>query len=151
ATRGIEDTINHGDRGGKRPTNRGFGPHLASAADSDFSIASGWHEHLNTKLVDLGERQDRALLISILTRDEMTFHDYAIDRTSQGTLVYDLLGVLDLELCNFRVEGRFFQLLLGNVGFGLGFLQSGKGAHLLGMQLTDALMLSTQELHPSLR
>jgi hypothetical protein len=150
ATRGIDHAVDHGDRGGKSSADRGFGSNLPSATDADLTVAGNRYDYLHTKLIDLRERQDWALLVSIFPGDEKAFDDYAADRTSQGALIDDLLDVLHLERCYIHIEQRFLQLLLGHVGLGKGFLHRGERADGLGVQLIDTSMFSAQELQTSL-
>lgn len=67
-----------------------FWSHFSFAVDTDLPKICRGHKDFDPQRVDLRERQDRALIISILAWNEEALDHHAVDWASQRTLFHNL-------------------------------------------------------------
>ena len=107
------------------------------------------HEDFDPQRVDLREREDRALIIAILTRYEKAIDHDAVDSGFAAHAVSDLFRMSDFQARNFPGESGLLELLFGNLNLRFGFLERRQRADGFGMQLRQSLVFVTEEPHAS--
>jgi hypothetical protein len=93
AARSVEHTVNDRDGGNMHPLEGPFRSRFGVVADTDLPKICRGHEDFDPQRVDLREREDRTLIISILAWYEKALDHHAVDWASQRTLSRRLANV----------------------------------------------------------
>jgi hypothetical protein len=149
AARRVVHAVDNRNGGHMDTTDRLLWSHFGAAADPDLPKIGRRHEDLDPQRVDLREREDRALIVSILAWYEEALDHHAVDWASQRPLFQNLLRMRDFQARNLPGELRLPELLFGNLNLRFGFLERSKRADGFGMELCQSLVFETEELHAS--
>src|SRR5204862_1418650 len=109
------------DLRGVASADRRFADHGGFRSNLDGCVEHDGYEDFDIERIDLRDRHDRRLLVSVFTALQVAFGNNAIDRAFDGAKFQDLLGPDNLELRNLDVGLRFAKLLARHPEVGLDF------------------------------
>ena len=92
--------VDNRDGGDMDTADRLFWSHLGLAADTDLPKVCGGHEDFDPQRIDLRQREDRTLFISILAGNEKALDHDAVDWASQRALFQNFFRMGDFQARN---------------------------------------------------